>query len=436
MTVLLRAHALVATAVLLLVATGAAADGPTPSFPGAEGFGATTPGGRGGPVIAVTSLADSGPGTLRWALEEVDGPRIVVFSVEGEIALASQIRAQGRLTLLGHVAPGAGVTVSGASLRIAGDDVIVRGMRIRPGDGPGQDKSVRDALTIGARDGRRVRRIVVDRNSFAWSTDEVVNIWDGAGDVTISNNIIAEALRDAGHPQGPHSMGMLVGDRAENVTIVGNFFANSEFRNPTIAKATNIEVVNNYVYNYGQHALSFTMREGLFTRAHVLGNHFERGPSSGRQKAVRILGAEDGGAFWLVDNLSHDRPRSSLPERAVAGGVLNPTLQDGPLFAPSGVTAIPARDVKARVLAEAGARRPHLDAVDARIVADALTGTGRLVDSPRDRGPLPPDPAVGLGFPPAGGSTFSLDAPDLHLPEPGSPYTAIELYAHALATGG
>jgi pectate lyase len=435
-----------ATATSLLLGHAVAGHSvPTPSFPGAAGFGATTAGGRGGPVIAVTSLADRGPGTLRSALEDHEGPRIVVFAVEGEIALERQIAALGRLTLLGQVAPGAGVTVTGSSIRIAGDDVIVRGMRIRPGDGAGQDKSARDALTIGVRD-RPVRRIVVDGNSFTWATDENVNVWAGAREVTISNNVIAEGLRNAGHPKGRHSMGMLVGDGASKITIAGNLFMSSEFRNPTIADATDVEIINNYTYNFGQHALSFTIRESVFTKSHVVGNVFERGPSSGRQMPIRILGDDGGAAIHLADNVSRDRGDGRHAAAAVAADA--PTLRAAaPVFEPSGITALAAADVRDHVLATAGARRPRLDPVDARLIAEASAGAGQLIDSPRETEAGPKVPEVGPTTLPDRDGDFIPDAaearfggdpdtPDSHLIHAGSPYAAIELYAHALATGG
>lgn len=455
MILTLLARVLAASPLFLAAAASAGA----PSFPGASGFGATTPGGRGGPVIAVTSLADSGPGTLRQALERTDGPRIVVFAVEGEINLSRQIAARGSLTLLGQVAPGAGVTVTGSSIRIDGDDVIVRGMRLRPGDGPGQDKSVRDALTVGVTDrsGRRLRRIVIDGNSLSMATDENVNLWSGVLEVTVSNNIIAEALDADGRGDAFHSLGMLVGDGVSDVTISGNLFISNEFRNPTIADATNIEIINNLVYNYKQHALSFTVRDWMFTNAHVIGNVFERGPESGKQKAVRILGKPDNAAIWLHDNISADRPDSTYPEDAVAGGKTRAEpvpghpdetpLRSGPVFPQSGVRAIPARQVRDHVLSRAGARNPQLDPVDARLVSEVANGGGRLVASMADAPEAPPDPRAGGGFPPDRDGDFVPDAvelrlgsdpdrPDSHLPASGTPYTAIELYADALAKGG
>lgn len=442
--------------VAALGADGSVAKAPTPSFPGAAGFGAMTPGGRGGPVIAVRSLADSGPGTLRWALETVQGPRIVVFAVEGEINLSRPIFASGRLTLLGQVAPGAGVTVTGASLRIEGADVIVRGMRIRPGDGPGQDKEVRDAVTVGSRD-RLVHDVVIDRNSLTWATDENVNLWHGVRDVTISNNIIAEGLRYAGHPKGRHSMGMLVGDGSTNITIARNLFISNEFRNPNVAKATKVEVSNNYVYNYGQHALSFTIRDNMFTMAHAIGNYFKRGPSSGWQYGVRIVGDPEGGRFYLADNISSERPNASYPEGAVASGMtwrdailgapMEAALSAAPLFPPSNLPIMSAHDVPDHVLANAGARSPHLDPVDARLVGEAASGGGGLINSPSELPPPSPDPAAGRAFPPDRDGDFVPDlmeaalgsdpeTPDSHLPALGSPYAVIELYAHILATGG
>lgn len=442
---LLRAFAVIAAAILSSESVGANGDpasDPPPSFPDAAGFGATTAGGRGGPIIAVTRLADSGPGTLRWALEEVEGPRIVVFAVEGEISLERAIWAKGRLTLLGQVAPGAGVTVTGAGIRIAGAEVIMRGMRIRPGGGPGHPPETRDAVSIGSRK-ETVENVIVDGNSLTWSTDEIIDVWHGARNITISNNIIAEALRDAGHPKGHHSMGMLIGDGAANISIIRNFFANSEFRNPTVAGATNIEVINNYVFNYGQHALSFTLRDGIFTWANVIGNHFQRGPDTGRQKALRILGAADGGAFHLRDNISADRQGATKPESPVAANIAGAALSDVVVFETSGTPVMPAAEVRRSVLSTAGARRPHLDPIDARIVSDAGKGRGRIIDAPSEVGAPPSDPASNAPSPTDRDGDFIPDAaevrigsdpdqPDAHRRVPGSPYAAIELYAQAL----
>ena len=366
--------------VVLAPPANRAVGGPDEAFPGAEGFGSDTPGGRGGWIVKVTNLNDSGVGSLRWALEDLDMPRIVVFEVGGVINLRRAIEINGDVTVAGQTAPGEGVTVRGGQLQVEGSNVVISGLKIRPGDGPGHTFETRDAISIGARD-QIVENVVIDGNSLTWSVDEVIDIWHGARNITISNNIIAEALRNSNHPQGDHSMGLLASAGARNITVVNNLFMSNEFRNPTFAEATNIEVVNNFVYNYGQHGLSFTMQD-MFVRGHVIGNVFEKGPSTGDQSAVRIVGTAYGGEFYLRDNISADRPNSSDPESDVATGRLSQTLRDRPVFSPSDVSAMSSGEVKAYVLANAGARAQGLDRTDARLLAEAANGRGSLKDSP------------------------------------------------------
>jgi hypothetical protein len=123
------------------------------------------------------------------------------------------------------------------------------------------------------------------------------------------------------------------------------------------------------------------MRDGFFTRGHVIGNYFEKGPSSGDQKAVRIVGGREGGAFYLQDNISWDRPDSSLSERIVAGGTLASTLRTEMVFAPSNVSAMSSDAVRDYVLANAGARSRGLDRTDARLLAEVEARGGRLRDT-------------------------------------------------------
>src|SRR5215813_2417660 len=116
-----------------------------PAFPGAEGFGANTPGGRGGKVIFVTNLNDSGAGSFRAACE-AEGPRIVIFRVSGLITLNSPIVVKNAfLTVAGQSAPGEGICLRNASFVIATHDVVVRYLRSRLGDQSGQEA---DSITL------------------------------------------------------------------------------------------------------------------------------------------------------------------------------------------------------------------------------------------------------------------------------------------------
>lgn len=351
------------------------------AFSEAEGFGSDTPGGRGGWIVKVTNLDDSGVGSLRWALEDLDVPRIVVFDVGGVIELDSEIKVRGDVTVAGQTAPGDGITIRDDRLVVVDDNVIIRGLKFRPGARPGADYDLRDGISIGYSK-NRVENVVIDHNSFSWSVDELLDVWYGARNITISNNIFAEGLRNAGHSHGNHSMAMLIGRGANNISVVNNLFMSNEFRNPSIAEATNIEYVNNYVYNYGQYALQFTMRDAMFTKAHLIGNYFERGPSTGIQKAIRIDGDKYGGAFYVHENISDDRPDLTYPEWSLVYGPTKTTLRYEPIFTPSDVSAMSPFDVPDYVLANAGARAQGLDKTDARLIAEAMNGGGSLKNAP------------------------------------------------------
>jgi hypothetical protein len=351
-----------------------------PAFEGAEGFGAGAVGGRGGWIVKVTNLNDSGVGSLRWALQDLDMPRIVVFEVGGLITLTDNISVNGRVTVAGQTAPGDGVTIRGAKLDIVGDDVIIRGLKLRPGGAPGTPYDDRDALSIGT-SRQTVENVIIDGNSMSWATDEVLTVWSGSRNVSISNNIIAEGLNYPDSPDVLKSYGMLIGEGSRRVSVVDNLFMSNSYRNPSVSDASEVEIINNYVYNFEKHGVTFTMRDGFFTRGHVIGNYFEKGPNSGNEDSVRLIGSKTGGAFYLEDNLNWVRTDSSMSERSIAFGALA-TLQSSYVFTPSGVSAIPAANVKAHVLANAGARANGLDQTDARLLAEIASKSGGVKSVP------------------------------------------------------
>jgi hypothetical protein len=217
-----------------LGAPAPAASSTLPAFPGAEGFGSHTPGGRGGRVIEVTHRGAEGPGSLRAAVEAT-GPRIVVFRVGGIIDLEGGLAIRNPfITIAGQTAPGDGICLANGPLTINTHDVVVRYLRVRPGDGPGGgNPENRDCLGI-AGPGDQVHNVIVDHCSFSWGLDENVQTWYGPRDITVQWCISSESLDDSLHPKGPHGKGMILGSEDNTITVHHCLLAHNSDRNPLI----------------------------------------------------------------------------------------------------------------------------------------------------------------------------------------------------------
>ena len=159
------------------------------AFPRAEGFGRFSLGGRGGKVLFVTNLHDSGPGSLRAAIE-ADYPRIVVFKVSGTIELQSHLRIRHpRITIAGQTAPGDGICLRRYPLVISADDVIVRFLRVRLGDEAGRKM---DGIDVSD-----AENVIVDHCSVSWTLDEAVNTYHCSKNMSIQWCLISESLHDS-----------------------------------------------------------------------------------------------------------------------------------------------------------------------------------------------------------------------------------------------
>jgi pectate lyase len=353
------------------------------------GFGADTPGGRGGRVLRVTTLGASGPGSLREALE-TKGPRIVRFDVGGVIDLAGGglLVTEPFLTIAGETAPPPGITLIGGSLRIMTHDVIMQHLRVRPGDGGRPKKSGWEPEVTTS--GPQAYNIVIDHCSFSWAVDENLSVsgprHDGpegtSRNITLSNNIIAEGLRDSSHSKGPHSMGTLVHDYCNRITIVGNLYAHNNNRNPYFKAFTTGVVVNNLIYNPGARAIAVDYNESEWqgtgiqprnARIAVVGNVFV--PGADTRPGMPLVGRR--GDVYLEDNIA---PILKADEVVV--------LKEKPLW-PDGLAALPASKVIEHVLANAGARPHDRDEVDRRIVREFRERTGRIIDSQEEVGGYP-----------------------------------------------
>lgn len=363
------------------------------AFPGAEGAGRMALGGRGGRVVRVTSLDDSGPGSLRAAVE-ADGPRTVIFDIGGTIRLASPLTIRrGRITLAGQTAPGGGITLRDHPLVVAADDVVVRHIRSRLGD---ESRSESDAVSI-----ERGRRIILDHVSASWSVDETLSVGSrydpperGVYDVTVQWSVIAESLNASGHAKGQHGYGSLVrGGHGVRMSFHHNLWAAhrarmprpGNYNPPTVdPEGPRFEFRSNVFHDWGgSHAGYNADTESLSAYAFI-GNAYIPGPdSTGR----------------LAFEESNPLARAWFEGNAMGGEVpadpwslVKDSSRPGYRMAARPDWAEPATgtaaEVEAAVLAQAGAG-PVRDAVDERIVAGVRARSLRIIDSQSQVGGWP-----------------------------------------------
>ena len=386
------------------------AEGEALAFPGALGWAASTPGGRGGRIIRVTTLADEGPGSLRAALE-AEGPRIVVFEVGGVIDLQRRdIRvANPFLTLAGQTAPEPGITLIRGGISLRTHDVIVRHVRIRPGADGAAAKSgweVDGLTTSGAHD------VIVDQCSFSWATDENLSAsgprFDGGDTVeqwrqhtsrriTFSRNIVSEGLSNASHAKGEHSKGTLIHDNATQVLIVGNLCAHDYERNQLFKGGVHAVSANNLIYNPGNRCMHYALNASEWGdhpwevgQLSIVGNVTRGGPSTRADLPFLIVEGQGDLDFYAHDNPAQHAGGRTMQELGVISD-REPKirrLSTSPHW-PVGFRARASSEVEAWVMAEAGARPWARDAVDRRILEEVRTGTGRIIDDEREVGGYP-----------------------------------------------
>jgi pectate lyase len=241
------------------------------AFPGAAGWGAQTPGGRGGKILRVTNLNASGPGSFKEALD-AKGPRIVVFEVGGVIDLARTVLEirEPYLTIAGQTAPSPGITIIRGGIDVRSHDVIVRHLRVRTGADGQAKRSGWDPDAFGT---VSAHHVIVDHCTFSWAIDENMSAsgprfrgsnveeWRAATshDVTFSYNLAAEGLADSSHPKGEHSKGSLVHDNVTNILFYRNVWAHNGERHPLFKGGVRGSVVNNLIYDPGKRAVHYNL---------------------------------------------------------------------------------------------------------------------------------------------------------------------------------
>ena len=366
------------------------------AFPGAEGGGMFTTGGRGGKVIHVTNLNDSGTGSLRAALAE-SGARTIVFDVAGVIELNSGLNiSKGDVTVAGQTAPGDGICIKNFSTRVNASNVIIRFVRFRMGD---EKKNEGDAIW-----GRYFENIILDHCSMSWCTDECASFYANRN-FTMQWCVIAESLRNSIHGKGKHGYGGIWG--GSDASFHHNLLAHHDSRNPRIdhpqiygnyveTHRGNVDYRCNAVYNWGSNH-TYGGENGWFN---IVNNYYKPGPaSSDRKYFVDAYGSyvKDGTVYadryaemYLSGNVHTvhqdlDNTSSSVYwHNGQSYGNYNMLLKAAlPLEGPSGediyTTTHSAALAFERICAYAGASLSR-DAVDERICSDALAGTASFKD--------------------------------------------------------
>jgi len=352
-----------------------------PAFPGGEGFGAYARGGRGGKVLLVTNVKDYVPGkekpipgSFRAACES-KAPRIVVFRVSGTISLKAPLNiTEPYITIAGQIAPRGGICLKNHQTAIRTHDVIVRHIRFRPGDELGpvyrrQGKSFQpDALSVGTPS----RDVIIDHCSASWAIDEVLSVsGEGITNITVQWCIISESLNRSYHSKGPHGYGSLIRCNG-NISFHHNSYSHHRARSPRPGTYGDGSILldfrNNLIYNsYG-----YTAEDPA--RINYIGNYIKRP----RGWAFRVGG--DATQMYVEGNYLVNGGEGNKDNwKFISGAKEHNKIRKA--FAAAPVLTDGAAKAYEKILAACGAILPERDAVDARIIEEIRSGTGRIIDS-------------------------------------------------------
>lgn len=379
------------------------------SFPGAEGGGGYAIGGRGGKIIEVINLNDSGPGSFRAACQ-AKGPRIVVFRVAGIIDISHGDRIyinNPYITIAGQTAPGSGITIKGSCILVKTHDVIIRYLRIRGG------KRVQGRDNIWVGDGSY--NVIIDHCSLTWATDENLSIWSGkkpAHHITFSRNLIAEGLE-------PHSCGILTGSDVNcvdqtNISIHHNLIMHNHNRSPLIKSGTT-RVINNLVYDW--YWFGMAIKGGV--KIDIIGNKIKKGPTVPKDRKIDMLmikhkenipdwGPPGDPSIYIKDNIGINQTSPSTdnwkllwinnnksPVRLTQAKYTRQT----PISEPTPAIKIdPVNKLESIILNDVGAYKrldekgqwvPNRDSVDNRLINEYSMSTGKIPSNESEVGGYP-----------------------------------------------
>ena len=378
-----------------------------PAFPGSEGGGMYTTGGRGGVVYYVTNLSDDPNtiGSLRWAVNKT-GTRIIEFKISGIIELNSVLNINnGNLTIAGQTAPGDGICLKNYMINIVADNVIVRYIRFRLGT---DRRAENDAM-----EGRDHKNIMIDHCSNSWSIDECTSLYDNQN-VTVQWSIISESLQNAGvHSKGAHSAGGIIG--GNKMSFHHNLYAHHNTRNPRFCGSRNtnepdsekVDFRNNVIYNWIENS-GYGGEGGSFN---IVNNYYKYGPGTNSGVKYKIFEpwGDDGtlaqasgvyGKYYVGGNyvygsttVTNDNWEGIIPRYTYLSFTNKVPFKSNTEFSRAPVSTNTATSTFESVLAYAGASLKR-DTVDRRIMREVKNGvttfgTNGLIDSVAQVGGYP-----------------------------------------------
>ena len=364
------------------------------AFPGAEGFGKYTTGGRGGKIYIVRNLDDKGPGSFREAAE-AKGKRIIVFAISGTIHLTEKLSIKGDVTIAGQTAPGEGICLADESAGLGGDNIIIRYLRFRMGDKYQKGGMVDGNGSDDAFGGTRRKNIIIDHCSMSWSTDEVFSVYAGDS-TTLQWNIISEPLNYSYHFETgdtdyeKHGYGAIWGGR--HSTFHHNLFAHCNSRTPRFdgirnAPEENCDFVNNIIYNWGHN----NVYAGEGGNYNIRNNYYKYGPETKESVRYRIANpwnkppSIDFGKYFVEGNyvdgsekITNDNWKGVEVEKGTAADKERIRLTAP--FPAIDINQQSPHDAYLAIIEKGGCSLPSRDTVDMRILRDLVERKGRFID--------------------------------------------------------
>ena len=396
------------------------------AFPGAQGYGAFTAGGRGGKILFVTNLNDSGPGSLREAVE-AKGPRTVIFRVGGIIETKGLAIHEPYITIAGQTAPGEGICIKktasdGSAFELNGThDVIIRFLRIRAGNNTGDFRG--ESFRAYNSD-----NFILDHCSCSWGNPETLSASGTVDRYTVQWCIISE-----GNDQQRHAFASIIG--GDRSTWHHNLFAHMESRVPRWGDITvQCDFRNNVMYDWGGYCAYGDVRT-----LNYVNNYLRSGPSTKQKYFIFDPKTPLPASLYVSGNFIAGSPKVSQDNWM--GVHADKSLQSSTPFPAQPVQSQSAEEAYASVLKNAGAILPKRDSVDARAVSDTQNGTGHIINSEKDVGGWPayasgnsPLDSAHDGIPDDWEKSHGLPFDDPAIANKVTPegYTELELYLNSL----